>query len=489
MSTSGTLEKIRDQIKAATPAPATFNIGPAGERAVFPLLGVASAVFRRQVSTVPSFTDSVLPLVALHAPVPGGISTIAFGRYASPNYLGADQAMPVLGTRTGVPTPQGTADLYFSLTLPAGARPAAGWPVAIFGHGFGDSRFGAFFVVAGSLAQQGIATIAINVVGHGGGPLGTVTVNTGSGAIVVPAGGRGMDQNGDTAIGSTEGSAAALPRLLIGSADALRQTTVDLMQLVRQIQVGVDVDGDSLPDLDASRIYYFGQSFGGIYGTIFLGVERDVRAGVPNVPGGPIAEIIRLSPVFRPGFLAPAVAARGLDNLPPVGGVPQFDENMPLRDEPPRVNPVPGAAALQEFMDQSEWAAQAGNPVAYAPFLRKDPLRGNSAKAIILQFAKGDMTVPNPTTSAILRAGELQDRATYFRNDLAFPLGAPRNPHTFLTNITIPGVAQLSAFQAQAQIAAFFASDGALTIDPDGANPLFETPIVLPLPEGLNYIP
>jgi hypothetical protein len=27
------------------------------------------------------------------------------------------------------------------------------------------------------------------------------------------------------------------------------------------------------------------------------------------------------------------------------------------------------------------------------------------------------------------------------------------------------------------------------TVDPDGANPLFETPIVPPLPEGLNYIP
>jgi hypothetical protein len=487
MSTSGTLEKIRDQIKAATPAPASFNIGPAGERAVFALGSVTGAAFTRQIGTA-MFTTTPLPLPALTALGPV-VSAIAFGRFASPSYLDTDQAMPVLGTRTGVPVPQGTDELYFNLVLPAGPRPAAGWPVAIFGHGFGDSKFGAFYAVAGSLAAQGIATIAINVVGHGGGPLGTLAVIGSAGTLVLPAGGRGIDQNGDGAIGSTEGSSAAPPRLLIGSADALRQTTVDLMQLVRQIQVGVDVDGDSRPDLDASRIYYFGQSFGGIYGTIFLGVERDVRAGVPNVPGGPIAEIIRLSPVFRPGFLTPAVVARGLDNLPPVGGLAQFDENMPLRDEPPRVNPVPGAAALQEFIDQSEWAAQPGSPVAYAPFLRKSPLRGNSAKAIILQFAKGDQTVPNPTTSAILRAGELQERATYFRNDLAFPLGAPRNPHTFLTNIAVAGVAQLSAFQAQAQIAAFFASDGALTIDPDGAGPLFETPIVLPLPEGLNFIP
>jgi hypothetical protein len=89
-----------------------------------------------------------------------------------------------------------------------------------------------------------------------------------------------------------------------------------------------------------------------------------------------------------------------------------------------------------------------------------------------------------------LRAGALQDRATYFRNDLANALNplVPKNPHTFLTNIgaaaTVP-----YAVQAQSQIAAFFASNGALTIDPDGASPFFEVPIALPLPESLNFIP
>jgi len=43
--------------------------------------------------------------------------------------------------------------------------------------------------------------------------------------------------------------------------------------------------------------------------------------------------------------------------------------------------------------------------------------------------------------------------------------------------------------QAQNQIATFFASDGALTIDPDGTAPYFETPISIPLPEDLAFIP
>ena len=97
--------------------------------------------------------------------------------------------------------------------------------------------------------------------------------------MVVPAGGRGIDQDGNGSIDSTEGVNAAAPRTIISSRDGLRQTVVDLMQLVRQIEAGVDVDGDGAVDLDAQRIYYAGQSFGGIYGTILLGVEPNIKAG------------------------------------------------------------------------------------------------------------------------------------------------------------------------------------------------------------------
>jgi hypothetical protein len=147
---------------------------------------------------------------------------------------------------------------------------------------------------------------------------------------------------------------------------------------------------------------------------------------------------------------------------------------------------------ISKVLDRFEWVQQAGNPVTYAPFIRKQPLAGNAVKPVIFQFAKGDMTVPNPTTTAILRAGALADRATYYRNDLAFLSNpaTPKNPHTFLTNLfsAVPVVQQV-AFGAQTQIATFLASHGTLTIDPDGAGPLFEVPIAGPLPEGLNFIP
>ncbi|HSC00511.1 MAG TPA: hypothetical protein VLE45_11400 [Burkholderiaceae bacterium] len=132
----------------------------------------------------------------------------------------------------------------------------------------------------------------------------------------------------------------------------------------------------------------------------------------------------------------------------------------------------------------------AGNPVSYAQHIRKQPLPGNEAKPVIVQFAKGDMTVPNPTSSALIRAGDLEDRATYFRNDLASAANAgfPKNPHTFLTSIGSAVTAPV-AIGAQTQIATFFVSRGATVIDPDGAGPLFEVPIVGPLPEALNFIP
>ena len=485
-SATAILEKIREQVKGSTPAPADFLLGPAGTRTVFPLTLVTGVTFNAQLTTGPALTPIPVPVSALGI-VPGAVGTIAFGKYRSPDYETAQRFIPPTGTHLGIPAVQGTNEIFFNLVLPAGPKPPRGWPVAIFGHGFTDNKNNSPFIVAATLAAHGIATIAINVVGHGFGGNGTLTVSqAGGGSITLPAGGRGIDQDGNGVIDSTEGVSAAPPQTIISSRDGLRQTVVDLMQLVRVIEVGIDVDGDGVADLDRSRIYYFGQSFGGIYGTIFLGIEPSVRVGVPNVAGGSIIEVARLGG-FRP-LVGIALATRipSLINVPDPSGI-AFNENLPLRNQPPVLNTVPGAIAIQEVIENSEWVSQSGNPVAYAPHIRRDPLDDVEAKAVIFQFAKGDETVPNPTTTAILRAGDLADRATFFRNDLAFAVNpaTPKNPHTFLTRINVPAVAGF-ALAAQQQIAVFFASDGTIITDP---GPLFEVPIVPPLPEDLAFIP
>jgi hypothetical protein len=473
--------KIRAQIQAATPAPASFNLGLDGSRTVFPA-ATTTISWTRQIGTSTFAMPAPLPTAALFL-FPGSVAQVAFGTYASPDYETAAKFIPAYGTKTGNPEPQTTNQIQFTLFVPGGAKPAGGWPVAIFGHGFTDSKNGAPWAVASSLGRAGIATIAINVVGHGFGPLGTYTATTPAGSVTFPAGGRGIDQDGNGTIDSTEGVNAAPPRTIISNRDGLRQTTIDIMQLVREIQTGgIDVDGDGSSDLSTSRIYYAGQSFGGIYGTQLLGLEPDVRAGVANVAGGPIVEIARLSPSFRP-LVGSALFSRtpSLYNVSPRDAfLTNFNENIPLRNQPIVIDTVPGASAIQEYLDRAEWVQQAGNPAAYAPYI---------TRPVLFQFARGDKTVPNPTTSAILRACGCAGRATIFRNDLAFAANpaTPKNPHTFLTNIAVPSVA-LYAVQAQTQLATFLASDGATTIDPDGPGPIFETPTSM-VPEDLAYIP
>jgi len=472
-STAALSRKIRAQLTGAEP---TFTLGTGGERTVFPLSSVTSITWQRQITTAPTFSAGSITLALL-----AGVGTVGFGTYASPDYETTGKVIPPVGTATGVPAVQRTNEVQFSVFLPAGAKPAGGWPVAIFGHGFTDWKNGAPPAVAGTFARNGIAMVAINVVGHGGGPLGTYTVNrVAQPPVTLPLGGRGIDQDGNGSIDSTEGVNAAPPNGLIGNRDGLRQTTIDLMQLVKVLKGGVDVDGDGADDLSSSRIYYAGQSFGGIYGTQLLGLEPDIRAGVPNVPGGPIIEIARLSPSFRI-LVGLALLGRtpSLYNAIPNAGFNNFHENIPLRNLPP-VQASPDESAIQQVIDRTEWAQQAANPAAYAPYV---------TAPVIYQFARGDQTVPNPTTSAILRACGCANRATLYRHDLVVAANPTvgRNPHAFLTNLASPLTAPY-AFAAQQQMATFFTSDGAVTIDPDGVSNKFETPTTM-VPEDLAFIP
>jgi dienelactone hydrolase len=373
---SSTLEKIRNQIKAA-PAPAvTFNLGLGGERTVFPVASVAGILFTRDRPSPGNPATNFVPTPALQV-FPGSVASIAFGKFNAMNFETTGSFIPAVPTRTGVPAVQGTQDIYFNLFVPAGPKPNGGWPVAIFGHGFGDNKNNSPFAVASTLAHFGIATIAINAVGHGFGPNGTLAVFQNNGTTtVLRAGGRGVLQNGDTTFASTEGLFATGAHADLATRDGIQETVADLMQVVRAIQGGVDVNGDGMPALDPNRIYYFGQSLGGIYGTVFLGVEPDVRAGVPNVPGGSLTDIARLSPNFQP-----LLALFLLSRVPSLlnGGPNGFTDDMPLRNQPPVIAPVPGAIAIQTFLDNANWLQQAGDPVPWAAFVRRRPLPGDAA--------------------------------------------------------------------------------------------------------------
>ena len=297
-SITSVMQRIRDQIKNGTPEPANFLLGPRGERAVFNLADVTSIDWNQHTTVnPPGFTKMPIDLAVLRY-IPNAIGTIAYGYYVSPDYVvHPDQYIPAVGTRTGTPVVQGYNNIYFTLYLPSGPKPEAGWPIALIAGGTSTNQHFASGMFASKLAANGIATIGINNVGQGFGPLGTLTVNmTDGSSLTIPDAGRGIDQDGNNLITNVEGSEAAGPlSWTISSRDSNRQTVIDLMQVVRVIEVGMDVDGDNVADIDPSRIYFVGGSTGSMIGTIFLALEPSVPVGVLASCPGVIPEHARWS--------------------------------------------------------------------------------------------------------------------------------------------------------------------------------------------------
>jgi hypothetical protein len=274
------------------------------------------------------------------------------------------------------------------------------------------------------------------------------------------------------------------------------------MQLVRVIEVGIDVDGDGVADIDASRIYFVGASEGSMLGTLLLPLEPGIHAGVLAFTTGVIPEHLRWQILRRneigdalqsrvPSLLNEAYGLTSIDGVP-VASPPYFNENKPLRDQPIVINDVPGALEIQQALEFSEMVSEAGlSPALWSRYLRLAPLPGMSAKSVMYLFAKGDRRSVNPGTTLLLRAGNLADRTIYFRTDLALTRDSafPRDPHAFLVNVlSADPLLKTASLNAQDWIAMFFQSDGTTTSQPTPKD-LFEMPIAGSLPETLNYIP
>jgi hypothetical protein len=499
---TATLENIRDHLKGSpAPAAANFAIGPGGLRAVFARTSIQSITFRQQMSTT-SFVNAAVPLAVLDAYTAGVVGTVAWGTYVSPQFVDSNPVMTPHGTLGGMPTQLSDATLEFVLFVPSGTRPAAGWPVAFLGHG-GTTNIhtAAVWNFASSLAAHGFASIAINAIGRGFGPLGTLRIQLTNGTLVeINAGGRTIDQDGNGVYVNQEGAAARAPNLIVGQRDSVRQVAIDYMQLVRLIQAGIDVDDDGSFDLDASNMVFLGNSFAVGYEMCFLAVEPDVGIAAVGSPGGLPGrpDLLSMRPSGRT-MVGTGLAARtpsllnsayGLTSL---GGIPAtapfYNENIPLRDLAPVINDIPGAMAIQEHFDRIEWVQASSDAATQAPHLQFEPLTGVPAKSILVLYAKGDLTAPNPRTTALVRAGVLREKTIFYRNDIAFaenPSG-PKDPHTFLQPLTTTGIPGQVARGGQKTIAEFFVSGGTTINHPEPAR-FFEFPIVV-MPEDYSYIP
>lgn len=435
---------------------------------------------QRTTSTDPAtFTSSLVPNTAV-----AGVGCYAFGSYETPLFARDDSTIVPTPT-TQTPPVQGKARNGFALIVPAGVPPAGGWPVVVYGPGFTRSYFD-LFVSADLNAAAGLATIATNPLGHGHGPASTITVD-GPEAATFLSYGRGLDLTGDGSIEAAEGSQPATavvsdagggdtttepsPNQVHGLRGGLVQTVVDNMALIRSVESGLTVPecglaGDVALSTDVTR--YYGLSFGGIYGTMLMGTDPTLTRGLLNVGGGPIADIARLS-----GFRDLLAATLGTSEPSLLNGGPGlegFTESWPLPHDPPITDPHPGAMRIQRSLSDGTWYGRPGGPEPYAPLLRKNPV--GDPKDVLYQVAFGDATVPNVTSGNIVRAGDLFDRTTYYRNDRT--VTADTNPHGFLADPTLFG-----RELAQVQLTTFLATGTVL--DPDTpAGPVFEVPIENP---------
>src|SRR4030095_14534375 len=184
---------------------------------------------------------------------------------------------------------------------------------------------------------------------------------TNGSSLTIPDAGRGIDQDGNNLITDMEGSEAAGPlSWTISARDSNRQTVIDLMQLVRVIEVGMDVDGDNVADIDPSRIYFVGASTGSTSGTIFMALDPSVPVGVAAACPGVFPEHSRWQPNRRGPQIGSALQSRmpSLINSPgltEIDGVPIndpyfFNENKPLRNQQAVINTIPGAIDINNAL-------------------------------------------------------------------------------------------------------------------------------------------
>ena len=474
------------------------HVRPAGRVPTFDLSDVSSLTWNTAQSAPP--TSQAIPLNVLD-----GVGKVAFGLFTSLNFLDPATGTITFGRSSNLPVgslPLPT-DVSFHVFLPATPPPPGGYPVVLWGHGLGDNQFGASTFAASTLAKNGFATLTIEVTGQGFGKDSTVTVNTKSGGSFTEATpGRGVLAPGKTTLGSIDG--CVLIGSPIGTRDCNLQTVADLSAITHAIRTSA-VQRTLGLELDPNRVYYIGQSEGAIFGTLFNAVEPDVQALVLSVGGGSSVDIARTAITGRPLALAYA-QQYGLLNVILAGAPPQpyfndpMNDNYVFRDQEVVVNKVPGAVAVQAGFESADWLQMLGDPLSFASHLKLDPLPGLTPKPVLFLFAKGDIEIPNPMNSALIRAAGIQETSWFLQFDQAMAAASAAgyndlsNPHRLFS---YPGVfsypdQQSIALAEQQQVATFLASDGKKDPDP---NPLLTAPFngvqlfVKPasLPEQLNY--
>lgn len=411
---------------------------------------------------VPSATNPIAPLTDFWTAAPGA--------YVPPfDALGLDPTSTHVTVANPFPVVTSMQTVPLLMTVPNAAsghtRPAAGWPVVIFGHGLGGSR-AHMLAVADAAAAVGYVVIAIDFPLHG-----IVPEDPSLAPLYIgntPFAGIANERTFDIDIidnatgapgpdGITDPSGAHTINLgsMLTSRDNSRQGQADLSILAVTIP-SISFDGDTLPDLDGSTIQYASLSMGSIQGTPFIATEPMVTNALLSVPAGGIARAVEASPTFGPAIRAGLLALAGLQ---------------------------PGTADFELFFTVFQTVIDSSDPINWAA----EASRFNS---IVLHEVIGDTVLPNfvPTaplsgTEPLIRVMGLQAySSTQFDPD-GLNVVARFVPPASHGSLLSPATSPAATAEMQKQMASFLATLGTTVVVEDASTMV---PVAVPAAAALE---
>jgi len=397
---------------------------------------------------VPSAGNPVAPLTDFWTAEPGAYVPPfdALGLDPTSTHVTVANPFPVLTDMQTVP---------LLMTVPNAnsghEKPAAGWPVVIFGHGLRGNR-SQMLRMADAAASQGYAVIAIDAPLHGIRPEDTALAplyieNTPFAGI---ANERTFDADYiDNATGApgpdgiTDPSGAHIINLasLVTTRDNWRQTQADFSILTVSVPT-ISIDGDALPDLDGSNIQYAAISGGSVLGTAFVAAEPMVTNAFLSVPMGAVARGLEASPAYGPAIRAGLKAAAGIE---------------------------PGMADYELFFIAWQTLVDSADPINWSRELA-------AYNNVLLHEVIGDQVNPNfvPTaplsgTEPMIRAMGLKSYSSTQMNPDGLDLVGRFVPPASHTSWLSPATSPAATAEMQKQFASFIASKGTAVVVEDAA--------------------
>ncbi|HEY4179433.1 MAG TPA: alpha/beta fold hydrolase [Kofleriaceae bacterium] len=285
-------------------------------------LGTAKKLPSSGPGTAPDLNGFPEPPEATTTGIPhDSIAAVITGSFISPQFPrafgdtgGFDDGTTAYDASGNAVAASSTTDIPVMIVLPTSAAPVGGFPVVMFQHGLGGSRWDALGI-ANEFARAGYATVAIDAPLHG---MRDSTLadqhSNGPGTYTGPDGFADTDD-------------ALILLQVIGNAknalrarDNLWQWPLDLVSLRRFVD-GADLSiaaaeyGNTAPTLNTNKVAFMGWSMGGLTGTAFAALAPTAKVDpvVLTSPASNIGLLFGGSPVYanQATLLAGALNVRG----------------------------------------------------------------------------------------------------------------------------------------------------------------------------------